>query len=83
MGRKTTKKQRTFQPPSSSNGRFCNKPNISWTGTLVAKILDFRLFESLKNASSKTFCFLKLSLGSLILHCLGETFPEYPPDITI
>ena len=45
--------------------------------------MDFRLCESLKKAHSRTFCSLKLSLESWILHCLCKKFPEYPPDITI
>ena len=48
---------------------------------MVVKILDFRFFESLKSGLPKTFCFPKLFLGSWILHCLYENFPEYPPDI--
>ena len=70
-------KRHTFQPPSSSKREVCNKPSISQSGTMVAKILDFRLFESLKNALSRTFCSPKLSLESWILHCLRENFPVY------
>ena len=40
---------------------------------MVAKILDFRFFKSLKNPLSKTFCFPKFC----------KNFPEYPPEITI
>ena len=63
---------RTFQSPSCSKQEVCNKPNITWRWHLGCQILDFRLFESLKNAPSKTFCSLKLSLGSWSLQSSGE-----------
>ena len=50
---------------------------------MVVKILDFRLFESLKSALSKPFCSPKLSFESWILHCLWKNVPEYPPEIII
>ena len=50
---------------------------------MVSKILDFRFFESLKNALSRTFYSLKLSLESWISHCLRQNVPEYPPCITM
>ena len=50
---------------------------------MVVKMLDFRLFESLKSALSRTSNSPKLSPGSWILHCFCENFPEYPPDILI
>ena len=52
-------------------------------GSMVSKILDFRFFESLKNALSRTFYSLKLSLESWISHCLRQNVPEYPPCITM
>ena len=60
-------------------GRFVINPVYLAGGAIVAKLLDFRLFEDLKNALSTTFCSPKLSLGSWILHC----FPKYPPDIIL
>ena len=45
---------------------------------MLSKSLDFRFFESLKSALSRTFCSPKLSLESWILHSLCENFPEYP-----
>ena len=54
----------------AQNRRFVINPVYPGGGTLVAKILDFRLTESQKNAFSNTFCSPKLSLGSWILHCL-------------
>ena len=50
---------------------------------MLVKILDFRVFESLKNEFSRTFSSPKLSLRSCILHCLCENVPEYPPDIIV
>ena len=66
-----------FQPPSSSQWEVCNKSSN------ILEILGFRLFESLKNALSVTFCSPKLSLESLMLHCLCEHLAEYSPDIKI
>ena len=60
--------QRAFQPLSCSKWEVCNKPSISWRWQNVAKVLDFRLHESLKNALSRTFYSPKLSLESWILH---------------
>ena len=40
----------------AQNGRFVIYPVYPGGSTLVAKILDFRLFENLKNVLSKTFC---------------------------
>ena len=67
----------------SHNGRFVINPVYPVGCTMVAKILNFKLFESLKNALSRTFCSAKLSLGSWISHFLCENFPEYPPDIIL
>ena len=67
----------------AQNGRFVINPVYAAGGTVVAKTLDFRLFENLKNALSKTFCSPKLFLGSWILLCLHENFPEYQPGIMI
>ena len=62
------------------NGRF-GVSVYSGGGTMVVKILDFRFFQSLKSGLSRTFCSPKSSLGSWILYCLCENFPEYPSDI--
>ena len=67
----------------AQNRMFVINPVYSGAGTMVVKILDFRLFESLKSALSRTFCFPQLSLESWMLHWLCENFPEYPPDIII
>ena len=64
-------------------GRFVINPVYPVGGAIVAKLLDFRLFEDLKNALSRTFCSPKLSLESWILHCLCDSFPKYPPDIIL
>ena len=48
----------------AQNLRFVIDPVYSRGGTMFAKILDFRLFENLKNALSKTFYSTKLSLES-------------------
>ena len=50
---------------------------------MLAKILDFRPFESLKSAFTGIFCTPKFSLGSLILYYLSKNFLEYPPDIIV
>ena len=42
--------------------------------------MNFRLFESMKNALSRTFFSSKLFLESWILHCLRNNFPEYSAD---
>ena len=69
----------------NSTGNFYN--NQTWhtlySRAMVAKILDFRLSESLKNALCKTFYSSKLSPESYMFHCLSQNFPEYPPDVTI
>ena len=67
----------------SQNGRIVINLVYLGGGTMVAKIFDFRFFESLKNAISRTFCSPKLSLESWILHSLCENFPEHPPGKAI
>ena len=67
----------------AQSGRFVINLVYSRDDTTFAKILDFRLFENLKNALSKTFNCTKLSLESWIPLCLCEKFPEYLPDITM
>ena len=64
-------------------GRFVINPVYLAGGAIVAKLLDFRLFEDVKNTLSRTFCSPKLSLGSWILRCLCDNFPKYPPDIIL
>ena len=49
---------------------------------MVAKILDFRLFEHLKNTLFMTFFSSKLSLESWIFYFLHDNFPEFPPYVT-
>ena len=65
------------------HGRFMISPVYPRGDTMVAKILDFRLFKNLQKGIFRTFCSPKLSLESLILHCLCENFLEYPSEITI
>ena len=72
----------TFQPPTSSKQEVCNKPSYVEDGTMVAKILDFRLSESLKTRTPGPFAFPRLPLESWILHCLRENFLEYPRKLT-
>ena len=48
----------------AQNSRFVINPVYSGGGTMVVKIFDFRLFESLKSALPRTFSSPKLSLGS-------------------
>ena len=67
----------------AQNERFVINPVYSRGSNMVVKILNFRLFESLKNALSRTFSSPKLSLESWILHYLCKNFPEYPPEIII
>ena len=64
-------------------GRFVINPVYLAGGAIVAKLLDFRLFEDVKNTLSRTFCSPKLYLGSWILRCLCDNFPKYPPDIIL
>ena len=52
-----------FQPWSSSKQEICS-PVYHGGGTIGAKIFEFRLFDSLKNALSRTFRSPKLSLES-------------------
>ena len=47
---------------------------------ICIKIFDFKLSESLQNELSRTFSSTKLSLASLILHCLCKSCYEYPRD---
>ena len=72
-----------FNLQVAQNERFIIYPAYPRGGTMVVKILDFKLFQSLKNGLFRTFCSPKLSLGSWILHCFCKNFPEYPPNITI
>ena len=65
------------------NGKFVINSVYPGGGTMLAQILDFRLFKSLKNALSRIFCSPKLSPESWIFHCLRKNNPEYPLDITI
>ena len=67
----------------AQNGTIVINPVYPRGGTMLVKILNFRLFESLKGAFSKIFCPPKFSLGSRILHCLCKNFLEYPPDIIV
>ena len=62
--------QHAFQPLSSSKREVYSEP----------KIFDFRLSESPQNELSRTFSSTKLSLESLILHCLRKSCHEYPRD---
>ena len=48
----------------AQNRRFVINPIYSRGDTIVVKILDFRLFESLKKTLSRTFNSPKLSVGS-------------------
>ena len=48
---------------------------------MIAKILDFRLSENLKNALLRTCCSLKLCLESWILLGFSETFREYSREL--
>ena len=45
-------------------GRFVKNSVYPGKDTMVVKILDFRLFESLTRKLSRTFCSPKLSIGS-------------------
>ena len=45
-------------------GRFVINSVYPGKGTMVVKILDFRLFEKLTRKLSRTFCSPKLSIGS-------------------
>ena len=65
------------------NGRFVINPVHVGGGSMVAKILNFRLSESLKNALSSILPSSELSLESSILHFLCKNLPEYPPGITM
>ena len=65
----------------AQNGRFVLSTVYPGGGTMIAKILDFRLSENQKNALLRTCCSLKLSLESWILLCFSETFPEYPREL--
>ena len=47
------------------------------------KILDFRLFESLKNVLSRILYSPKASLERWFLHFLHKNFSKFPPDIAI
>ena len=67
----------------AQKGTTVINPVYPRVGTMLVKILNFRLFESLKGAFSKIFCSPKFSLGSQILHCLCKNFLEYPPDIIV
>ena len=67
----------------AQNGRFVVNLAYPGGGTMLPKILDFRLFKSLKNALSRTFYSPRLSLESSISRCLRENFSEYAFDITI
>ena len=40
----------------AENGRFVVKPVYPGGGIMLPKILDFRLYEILKTALSRTFC---------------------------
>ena len=64
----------------AQSGKFAINPLYPGGGTIIVKVMDFRLFESLKRALSRAFCSPKLSRGSCILNFLSENFPEYPPD---
>ena len=66
----------------AQNGRSVIKSRYPWGGTMVAKILDFRLFEHLKNTLFRTFSSSKLSIESWIFYFLHDNFPEFPPDVT-
>ena len=65
---------------AAQNGKFAI--NLLYPGgdTMIIKIMDSRLFESLKRALSRALWSPKLSLGSWVLNFLYENFPEYPPD---
>ena len=65
----------------AQNGKFVLNTVYPGGGTMIAKILDFRLSENQKNALLRTCCSLKLSLESWILLCFSETFPEYPREL--
>ena len=54
--------------PVARNRRFVINPVYSGAGTMIVKSLDFRLFESLKSALSRTFCSPKLFVKKWILH---------------
>ena len=64
----------------AQNGRFVINPVHPGGDTMVTKILDFRLFESLKNALCSTCCSPEFSLKKFAFRIL---FLECPPDITI
>ena len=51
--------------------------------TMAAKILDFRLSQSLKNALSRILNSPKVSLERWFLHFRCKNFSEFPPDLTI
>ena len=61
----------------AQNERPVINPVYLGGGTMVAKILDFRLFERIQYALFRTFCSPELSPESWILHCPCESFLEY------
>ena len=60
----------TFQLLSSLKREVYSEPEI----------VNIRLSESPQNELSRTFSSTKLSLESLILHCLRKSCHEYPRD---
>ena len=61
----------------AQNERSVINPVYLGGGTMVTKILDFRLFERIQYALFRTFCSPELSPESWILHCPCESFLEY------
>ena len=68
----------------AQNGRFVINPaQYPRGGTIVAKIFDFSLSESLTKALFRSFCSPKLSLERWILHCLCGKLLNITIEISI
>ena len=69
--------------PTFQHGRFVINLVHLRGSTMVAKILDFGLSQSLKNALSRILYSPKVSLERWFLHFFCKNFSEFPPDLII